>query len=66
MWTDADIDRWVTALFDARERPYREARTLLLTIRNEIGEATVTEAQRQKRARYLARRAARRTASKEQ
>ena len=59
MWNENDIARWVARLRHLRGADYRTARAVLLEIRNEIGEATVTEAQKQKRQRYLAKRAAR-------
>jgi hypothetical protein len=59
MWIDADIDRWISLLTMAQGLGYVEARKRLLQVRDEVGAATVTEAHKQKRARYLAKKAAR-------
>jgi hypothetical protein len=64
MWTDADIDYWVTRLFAAKDSSYVAARIILLEVRDQIGEATITEAHKQKRARYLMRKAERKAGRK--
>lgn len=57
VWTDEDVQGWIALLAQARTCHYPSARKILVDVRNQIGEATRTEAQKQKRERFLQRRA---------